>query len=158
MTFLAFMKEFHSKWLPKGWESDVHCKLLGTKQAGPFWEWVVKVQAWNALLCGTTYHLNDAQLLNQLEANLEPVLSNVLIEEEVKECDLDLWLMTVKNLDDKKCCKCQQQCADAERAHLKHTGASVGLAEPLHHYNCRLITMSTGTAMMTTRLPKMTKN
>jgi hypothetical protein len=109
MSFKDFMEELRSKWLPKDWEVDVRRKLLSTKQNGLFWEWVVRLRAWNALLRGTTHHLDETQLLNQMEANLEPFLSNAVIEEEITERDLDKWLSIVKNLDDKKRRERQQQ-------------------------------------------------
>jgi hypothetical protein len=93
---------------------------------------------WNALLQGTTHHLSDAQLLNQLEAHLEPSLANAVLEEDIKERDLDQWLTLVKNLNDKKHRERRQQRADAEeaaRAHLKHTGTTAGLSEPSRRYN-----------------------
>jgi hypothetical protein len=102
MSFDDFMTEFRSKWLPKNWESDIHRKILGTKQESAFWGWAVKVHRWNALLHNMANHLDDNQLRNQLEANVEPALAIIIVEEGIAEQDLDKWLSIVKNLDDKK--------------------------------------------------------
>jgi hypothetical protein len=138
LSFNDFMKEFRLKWLLNDWEQDIWRRVLGTKQAGPFWEWAVKIWSLNTLLCGTPTHLDDASLLNQLEANLEPSLSHACDDERVNEDTLDKWLDKVKILDEKKRQECQQQRADAEeaaRSHLKHNTTSAGLAEPSRCYN-----------------------
>jgi hypothetical protein len=114
---------------------------------------------WNAILRDTTYHLDNAQLLNQLEANLEPALSHAVIEDQINKWDLDQWLTLVKNLDDKKRCKCQRQCADTEeaaRAQLKRTSTTTGLSEPSRHFNCAAVPgASTMNANVVNRLPKL---
>ena len=43
LSFDDFVKEVHNKWLVNGWEQDIRCKMLGTKQAGAFWEWAIKM-------------------------------------------------------------------------------------------------------------------
>ena len=127
------MKEFRLKWLLNDWEQDIFHRVLGMKQASPFWEWAVKIRSLNTLLCGTPTHLDDMSLLNQLETNLEPSLSCACDNERVNEDTLDKWLDKVKILDEKKCWECQQQWANAEEAahsHLKHNMTSTGLTEP----------------------------
>ena len=112
--------------------------MLGTKQTGAFWEWAVKMRSWNTLLWGTSAHLNNARLLNQLKANLEPWLSHTCDNERIKEADLDKWLDKVKIIDKKKCREWQQQWADVEEAacsHLKWNMTSASLSEPSCHYN-----------------------
>ena len=138
LSFDDFMKEFRLKWLPNDWEQDIQRRVLGTKQASLFWEWAVKIRSLNTLLRGMPTHLDDASLLNQLEANLEPSLSCACDDERVNEDTLDKWLDKVKILDEKKRRECQQQRADAEEAacsHLKHNMTSAGLAEPSRRYN-----------------------
>jgi hypothetical protein len=75
LSFDDFMKELRNKWLLNDWEQDIGCRVLGTKQLGAFWEWAIKMRSLNTLLCGTTTHLDDATLLNQLKVNLELWLS-----------------------------------------------------------------------------------
>jgi hypothetical protein len=90
------------------------------------------------LLRGTTNHLDDAALLNQLEANLEPWLSRACDDERIKEDTLDKWLDKVKIVDEKKRRERQQQRADAEeaaRSHLKRNTMSAGLSELSRRYN-----------------------
>ena len=89
LTFEDFMKEVRNKWLSNDWEQDICRKVLGTKQAGAFWEWAVKVWSLNMLLRGMPAHLDDAGLLNQLEANLELWLSRACDDERINEADLD---------------------------------------------------------------------
>ena len=132
------MKEFRLKWLLNDWEQDICHRVLGMKQASPFWEWAVKIRSLNTLLHGTPTHLDDVSLLNQLETNLEPSLSCACNNERVNEDTLDKWLDKVKILDEKKCWERQQQWADAEEAacsHLKRNMTSTGLTEPSRHYN-----------------------
>jgi len=138
LSFDDFMKELRNKWLPNDWEQDIRRRVLGTKQSGAFWEWAVKMRSLNTLLRGTTTHLDDAALLNQLEANLEPWLSRACDDERVKEDTLDKWLDKVKIIDEKKRRERQQQRADAEeaaRSHLKRNTTSAGLTEPSRRYN-----------------------
>jgi hypothetical protein len=138
LSFDDFMKEFCNKWLPNNWEQDICHRVLGMKQSGTFWEWAVKMRSLNTLLCGTTMHLDDATLLNQLKANLEPWLSCACNNERIKEDTLDKWLDKVKIVDEKKCRECQQQCVDAEEAahlHLKRNTTSAGLTELSRRYN-----------------------
>jgi hypothetical protein len=120
LSFNDFMKEFRNKWLPNNWEQDIRHKVLGTKQSGAFWDWAVKMRSLNTLLHGTTNHLDDAALLNQLKANLEPWLSCACDDERIKEDTLDKWLDKVKIVDKKKCRERQQQRADAEEATCSH--------------------------------------
>jgi hypothetical protein len=138
LSFDAFMKELSNKWLANDWEQDVRCKVLGTKQSGSFWEWEVRIRSLNTLLRGSSTHLDDAALLNQLEANLEPWLSRMCDDEHVKEDNLGKWLDAVKIIDERKRRERQQQRADAEEAarmHLKQTGAAAGLSEPSRRIN-----------------------
>jgi len=132
------MKEVCDKWLANNWEQDIHCKVLGMKQAGTFWEWAVKMWLLNTLLWGMSAHLDDAGLLNQLEANLELWLSCTCDDERIKEVDLDKWLDKIKVIDEKKHREQQQQQVDAEEAahsHLKWNTMSAGLSEPYCCYN-----------------------
>jgi hypothetical protein len=138
LLFDDFMKEFRVKWLPNDWEQDICRRVLGTKQAGPFWEWAVKMRSLNTLLHSTATHLDDVSLLNQLEANLEPSLSCACDDERVSKETLDKWLDKVKILDEKKRRERQQQQADAEEAahsHLKRNTTSAGLSDSSRHYN-----------------------
>ena len=102
LSFDDFMKEFRLKWLMNDWEQDIHNRVLGMKQVGLFWEWAVKMRSLNTLLCGTPTHLDDAALLNQLKANLEPLLSRACDDERISGETLDKWLDKVKILDEKK--------------------------------------------------------
>ena len=61
------------------------------------------------LLQRMSAHLDDAGLLNQLEANLEPWLSCACDNERIREADLDKWLDKVKVIDEKKHREQQQQ-------------------------------------------------
>ena len=102
LSFDDFMKEFRLKWLMNDWEQDIHNRVLDMKQVGLFWEWAVKMRLLNTLLCGTPTHLDDAALLNQLKANLEPLLSHACDDERISGETLDKWLDKVKILDEKK--------------------------------------------------------
>jgi len=98
----------------------------------------MKMRLLNTLLCGTSVHLDDAGLLNQLEANLELWLSCACDDKRINEADLDKWLDKVKIIDEKKCREWQQQRADAEEAvcsHLKQNMTSAGLSKPSCCYN-----------------------
>jgi len=138
LSFDDFMKELRNKWLPNDWEQDIGRRVLGTKKSGTFWEWAIKMRSLNTLLCGTTMHLDDAALLNQLEANLELWLSHACDDERIKEDTLDKWLDKVKVVNEKKHRECQQQHVDAEEAacsHLKWNTMSAGLTKLSRHYN-----------------------
>ena len=138
LSFEDFMKEVRNQWLANDWEQDVCRKVLGMKQSGSFWEWAMKMRSWNTLLWGTSAHLDDAGLLNQLKANLEPWLSRACNNERIKEADLDKWLDKVKIVDEKKHREWQQQWANVEeaaRSHLKQNMTSAGLSEPSRRYN-----------------------
>jgi hypothetical protein len=90
------------------------------------------------LLHRTSAHLDDAGLLNQLKANLEPWLSHTCNDERINEVDLDKWLDKVKIIDEKKHREWQQQRADMEEAacsHLKRNTISAGLSELSRCYN-----------------------
>jgi len=138
LSFDDFMKELRNKWLLNDWEQDIRRRVLGTKQSGTFWEWAIKMRSLNTLLHGTTTHLDDTALLNQLKANLEPWLSHACDDERIKEDTLDKWLDKVKIIDEKKRRERQQQRTDAEeatRSHLKWNTTSAGLTEPSRRYN-----------------------
>jgi len=138
LSFDDFMKEFRLKWLLNDWEQDICRRVLGMKQVGLFWEWVVKMRSLNTLLRGTPTHLDNAALLNQLEANLEPSLSRACDDKRVSEETLNKWLDKVKILDEKKRREHQQQQADAKEAacsHLKHKTTSAGLTDSSRCYN-----------------------
>jgi hypothetical protein len=149
LSFDDFMKEFRVKWLPNDWEQDICCRVLGMKQARPFWEWAMKMRSLNMLLCGMATHLDDTSLLNQLEANLKPSLSRACNNERVSEETLDKWLDKVKILDEKKHREHQQQWVDAEEAshsHLKRNTTSAGLSDSSRRYNtfCSMATTEKG--------------
>jgi len=98
----------------------------------------MKMRLLNTLLRGTSVHLDDTGLLNQLEVNLELWLSCACDDKRINEVDLDKWLDKVKIIDEKKCREQQQQRVDAEEAvcsHLKWNMTSAGLSKPSCHYN-----------------------
>jgi hypothetical protein len=138
LLFDEFMKEFRVKWLPNDWEQDIRRRVLGTKQAGPCWEWAVKMRLLNTLLHGTATHLDDTSLLNQLKANLKLSLSCACDDERVS-----------KILDEKKHREHPQQWVDAKdaaRSHLKCNTTSAGLSDSSRCYNtfCGMVTTEKG--------------
>ncbi|KAG1894463.1 uncharacterized protein F5891DRAFT_1195168 [Suillus fuscotomentosus] len=86
-TFLEYMTALKGAWLETHWDTKLQKKVLGSQQGGrAFYEWALELQNQNTLLYGNAAHLTDAQLRNQLEANI---------------CD-DLTTAEVRHLDDKR--------------------------------------------------------
>jgi hypothetical protein len=118
LTFDAFVMEVHNKWLAKGWEKDVHRRILSTKQDGePFWEWAVQMRNLNAIIHGLTDHLMDKELRNQLEANSDKDLVIACDKDKVNEIvKLDDWLAATKNTNEQVRREREQARVNAEEA------------------------------------------
>jgi len=165
LSFEDFITELKKKWLPADWEGDIRRRILGSKQTGSFYEWASNLRGLNTLLHDTDHHLSDTTFINQLEANLEPSLGAMVHEEKLKPTgDVDVWMDSVKVLDDRERRKRAQQ-DEAIRAQLKRTGASAGLTEPSRRYNTfrQPTNPNAGSSNNTnsgtfTRLPKLTEN
>jgi len=102
-TFDAYMTALKSAWLETHWDTKLHRKVLGSHQGNrAFYEWALELQNQNALLYGNAAHLSDAQLRNQLEANIcDELTIPVLRAKLAAELTLKEWIEEVKHLDDK---------------------------------------------------------
>ncbi|KAF8885403.1 hypothetical protein CPB84DRAFT_1685520 [Gymnopilus junonius] len=104
LTYEDFMAEVCSNYLPLNWEETVCTQLLGMKmkQNDKFWDWCQELCALNIVLRGTTSHLSESALHNQLEAALEPSLLNYCFREKInKIIVLKDWVLAVKEADEK---------------------------------------------------------
>jgi hypothetical protein len=141
LSFETFIKEMCDKWLPKGWENDLHRRVLGTKQNGEiFWEWAVHLRGLNASLRNLPDHLDDKELRNQLEVNLDKSLVIACDEDKVNDiAELKDWLTAVKNTDKRVRRDRERARADAEEAVRvnanKRSATMAGLSEPSRRFN-----------------------
>ncbi|KAG2158306.1 uncharacterized protein EDB93DRAFT_1246158 [Suillus bovinus] len=103
-TFTQYMTALKNAWLESHWDTKLRRKVLGSQQGNrPFYEWALELQNQNALLYGSTTHLTDAQLRNQLEANIcEELTIPVLRANLADNLTLKAWIEEVKYLDDKR--------------------------------------------------------
>jgi hypothetical protein len=71
----------------------------------------------NATICGTTSHLKEDALRNQLEANMDVALMKECHDKKTKDIeDFKKWIARVKELDEKIRRDRLQAKADAEEA------------------------------------------
>src|SRR5271155_1792175 len=67
------------------------------------------MHALNIVLCGSSSHLDDTLLCNQLEAGLEPGLCAECSQEDInKICELKPWMECVKKIDEKLLSECKR--------------------------------------------------
>jgi hypothetical protein len=102
LSFDAFMIEFCANYLAEDWEEDTLHKLLSmTQGTSTFWDYAINLQSKNSLLCGTTSHLSDDILRQQLGAGMEVRLSKKAFTEKLnKVVDFRKWLNEVKHCDE----------------------------------------------------------
>ncbi|KAG1796105.1 uncharacterized protein BJ212DRAFT_1306422 [Suillus subaureus] len=102
-SFTAYMIALKSTWLETHWATKLHKKVLGSQQGScPFYEWALQLQNQNVLLYGNTAHLTDAQLHNQLKANIcDELTTSVLRARLTDNLTLKEWIEEVKHLNDK---------------------------------------------------------
>jgi hypothetical protein len=130
MTLEEFMTVFHKTHLLAHWQDDTHISLLCMQQDSmSFWEFQVVIQTMNALLKGTTHHLNKVKLCECIQSRMDQVLYSQAMNNKCnKIVDLREWLAKVKDLDDEKCFKCQQNIkafeASAAASHTNITSQS----------------------------------
>ncbi|KAG2337937.1 hypothetical protein BDR05DRAFT_952292 [Suillus weaverae] len=101
--FDAYMTALKDAWLGTHWDTKLCRKVLGLQQGNhAFYEWALELQNQNTLLYGNTAHLSDAQLRNQLEANIcDELTIPVLRAQLAGDLSLKKWIEEVKHLDDK---------------------------------------------------------
>ncbi|GBE85228.1 hypothetical protein SCP_0704140 [Sparassis crispa] len=83
MSWKDFLSAFHSRFLPKGWESSILTQLLCSRQREDksFQDWVLSIEKLNTILRGSPSRLDDAHLRAQISANIcAPDLDNVADE------------------------------------------------------------------------------
>ncbi|KAG2350852.1 hypothetical protein BDR05DRAFT_943190 [Suillus weaverae] len=102
-TFDAYMTALKDAWLETHWDTKLRRKVLGSQQGNrAFYEWALELQNQNTLLYGNTAHLSDAQLRNQLEANICDELTILVLRAQLAgDLSLKKWIEEVKHLDDK---------------------------------------------------------
>src|SRR5271168_4415251 len=104
LTFDDFMSELRKNFLPSDWVETVRMSLLGMwmSRNTRFWDFAQDVHALNIVLRGTSSHMDNSMLRNQLEAGLEPALQ--------AECSrgglcavtaLKDWIEHVKKVDER---------------------------------------------------------
>jgi hypothetical protein len=141
LSFNDFLKEMKEMWLKKDWEKDVCRRVLGTKQNScDFWEWSVEIRGLNALLRDLPGHLTEANLRNQLEANMDKALQVEIDDKKANEIkEFEKWLARVKELDERLRRDRVQAKADAEEAartaFMKRSSSTAGFLEPSRKYN-----------------------
>ncbi|KAG1760009.1 hypothetical protein EDD22DRAFT_781723 [Suillus occidentalis] len=103
-TFDQYMTALKKAWLDTYWAAKLRKKVLGSQQGTrAFYEWALDVQNQNALLYGTTDHLSDERLRNQLDANLCDELTTAVLRAKLEPTlSLKDWIDEVKHLDDKR--------------------------------------------------------
>ena len=98
------MAELRTNYLPSDWVEMIHAELLGMHMTRTqmFWDWAQDMRALNIVLRGTTSHLDDTALRNQLEAGLEPGLPSECARDDVhKIMVLKNWIECVKKVDER---------------------------------------------------------
>jgi len=102
-TFSEYLTALKSAWLETHWDTKLRKKVLGSQQGTrPFYKWALELQNQNALLYGNAAHLSEAQLRNQLEANIcDELTTPVLRAKFANTLTLKQWIKEVKHLDNK---------------------------------------------------------
>ena len=98
------MTEQCQAFLPSDWIKTTRITLLGMRMSknSCFWDFAQDVCALNIVLRGTSLHLNDSTLCNQLEAGLEPSLQAECSREGLcAVTTLKEWIERVKKIDER---------------------------------------------------------
>src|SRR5277367_4221620 len=104
LSFEEFMQELRNNYLPSDWVKTIRSNLLSMQmtKATRFWDWAQDVRALNLVLKGTTSHLDDTSLRNQLEAGLETSLRAECARDDLyKVTVLKDWMERVKKVDER---------------------------------------------------------
>ena len=104
LDYADFMDKLHANCLPADWEDNVCTEIFGMKMDKnvKFWDWCQSMRGLNIVLRGTSSHLMDTALRNQLEASLEPSLHLYCIHEKLGRITvLKDWITAMKEADKK---------------------------------------------------------
>ncbi|KAF9500808.1 hypothetical protein BDN71DRAFT_1381654 [Pleurotus eryngii] len=76
MDFDGYISAFCAQWLPHDWEHTTRRNLLGLSQGScPFLKFQEEFIAKNGLLMDTVSHMDDAQVMHQLEVAMDKDLT-----------------------------------------------------------------------------------
>jgi hypothetical protein len=104
LTFLEFMAELHTNFLPSDWVESICISLLGMRMTRNtrFWNFAQEVRALNIVLRGTPSHLGDSALQNQLKAGLEASLQSECTRKELYKLSTPKeWIEQVWKIDER---------------------------------------------------------
>ncbi|KAF8122259.1 hypothetical protein K438DRAFT_1793260 [Mycena galopus ATCC 62051] len=109
LTFPQFMAEFRKKYLKADWEHTTRNELLNSKMKNAeqsFDEWYTQVASLHALLVNTPSALDPTRLRHTLEAGMCEDLaydySRDTAATAVPVAELELWLIEVRRVDEKR--------------------------------------------------------
>ncbi|KAG1904193.1 uncharacterized protein F5891DRAFT_977080 [Suillus fuscotomentosus] len=102
-TSHKYVMALKDTWLETHWDTKLWKKVLGSQQGSrAFYGWALELQNQTTLLYGNTTHLTDAQLQNQLEANIcDDLMTLVLRVKLASTLTLKNWIEEVHHLDEK---------------------------------------------------------
>jgi hypothetical protein len=136
LTFEEFMADLRKNSLPSDWVETVRMTLLGMRMTKNmhFWDFAQDVRALNIVLRGTSSHMDNSLLHNQLEAGLEPALQAECSREGLCAVTaLKDWIEHVKKVD-------ERLTFDRKRSSLKNLQFALPNAQRLatHIYQTHL--------------------
>jgi hypothetical protein len=104
LSFNKFMTELRKNFLPSDWVETVRMSLLGMRMSKNtrFWDFAQDVHTLNIVLRGTTSHMDNSMLRNQLEAGLEPSLQAECSRKGLCAITtLKDWIECIKKVDER---------------------------------------------------------
>jgi hypothetical protein len=105
LTFIDFMAEFQTCWLPHDWEQTIQSKILSAclyPKKQKFEDWASLIQSLNVSLRGTPSHLDDERICLQLEAGLDDDLQTAAHDAKAHDKpSLHPWIAKIKELDNR---------------------------------------------------------
>ena len=139
LDFKTFINELHTTFLPRNWEDRLRAQIL-TERLRPntcFLTWATSLQTLNCVLRGTTSHLSDARLRDQIEAGVDEELRLAARKSKAQDAT------TMRNfLDTYELCDAERKVAHrqvrniiAEDARNKRLSNKENHSNAYHPYN-----------------------
>jgi hypothetical protein len=136
LSFVDFMVEFQTGYLPEDWEEVTCIELLGMiQEEQSFRDFAVRIQAKNSLLCNILSYLDQEKLCHHIKSGMNQKLTLCCCLKKLSKIEnFEKWLTEVRHIDDLVKNKKAEFKALARATHetTRHTNT---LAEPSHCVN-----------------------
>ncbi|KZT24899.1 hypothetical protein NEOLEDRAFT_1178974 [Neolentinus lepideus HHB14362 ss-1] len=102
LTLEKYIEEMQKRFLRADWDDTLHDKLLlSTQGDDTFYNWQIEFQSQNALLSGTTSHLDEATVRKHLKTHMNEETKDLVKRDKVKKVeDFNDWLEAVRIRDE----------------------------------------------------------